>query len=82
MGLADCWCRNIGSDGTGNSVAPQLPGLIDAGFDIRYNASPFSMPLTALSVLAAIEVDNTPQDENCLAGAFTFHPLTDRTGLR
>ena len=24
-----------GTDGTGNAIAPQLPGLVGAGFDIR-----------------------------------------------
>lgn len=26
-----------GTDGTGNAIAPQLPGLVEAGFDVRYD---------------------------------------------
>ena len=29
-----------GSDGTGNSIAPQLPGLTAAGFDVRCGLLP------------------------------------------
>ncbi len=32
------YCHSAGTDGTGNSIIPQLPGLVGAGFDIRYAA--------------------------------------------
>ena len=29
----------VGTDGTGNAISPQLPGLLAAGFDVRYATS-------------------------------------------
>lgn len=49
-----------GTDGTGNAISPQLPGLLDAGFDVRSAARMQRLHITArrIAVVIVLQTDD------------------------